>query len=47
MAVCEKIVTIAVAAYDGINPFHLSIPSMVFETSRDTDDGAQRLKVKI
>ncbi len=47
MAVCEKIVTIAVAAYDGINPFHLSIPSMVFESSRDKDDGAPRLKVMI
>lgn len=45
MTDAEKILTIAVVAYDGINPFHLSIPSMVFENSRDKDDGGPRLNV--
>lgn len=41
----EKTITIAVAAYEGINPFHLSIPHMVFDKSRNKDDGGPHIKV--
>lgn len=41
----EETITIAVAAYDGINPFHLSIPHMVFDKSRNENDGGPHFNV--
>ena len=38
--------TIAVVAFDGISPFHLSVPCMVFGEDR-TDTGAQRFRVQV
>ncbi|QOF79115.1 GlxA family transcriptional regulator [Variovorax sp. 38R] len=38
--------TIAVVAFDGISPFHLSVPCMVFGEDR-TDTGAPRFRVQV
>jgi len=38
--------TIAVVAFDGISPFHLSVPCMVFGEDR-TDAGAPRFRVQV
>lgn len=38
--------TVAVVAFDGISPFHLSVPCMVFGEDR-TDAGASRFRVQV
>ncbi len=38
--------TIAVVAFDGISPFHLSVPCIVFGEDR-TDDGAPRFRLRV
>ncbi|SCX73473.1 GlxA family transcriptional regulator [Variovorax sp. EL159] len=38
--------TIAVVAFDGISPFHLSVPCMVFGEDR-TEDGAPRFRMRV
>jgi transcriptional regulator GlxA family with amidase domain len=38
--------TIAVVAFDGISPFHLSVPCMVFGEDR-TDSGAPRFRMRV
>ena len=38
--------TVAVVAFDGISPFHLSVPCMVFGEDR-TEDGAPRFSVRV
>ncbi|MDH6170184.1 transcriptional regulator GlxA family with amidase domain [Variovorax boronicumulans] len=38
--------TIAVVAFDGISPFHLSVPCMVFGEDR-TDTGAPRFRMRV
>lgn len=38
--------TVAVVAFDGISPFHLSVPCMVFGEDR-TESGAPRFRVKV
>lgn len=38
--------TVAVVAFDGISPFHLSVPCMVFGEDR-TDSGAPRFRVQV
>ena len=42
----EPIATIAVVAFDGISPFHLSVPCMVFGEER-TEAGAPRFRVHV
>ena len=38
--------TVAVVAFDGISPFHLSVPCMVFGEDR-TEAGAPRFRVQV
>ncbi|MFS2168170.1 GlxA family transcriptional regulator, partial [Variovorax sp. Varisp62] len=38
--------TIAVVAFDGISPFHLSVPCMVFGEDR-TEAGAPRFRLRV